>query len=725
MRKLTSNPWLRLLAIVLFLLTSLLACCCGLGLLLEDDGGYASDTMSFYETDKCYELANHAAYEVAVAFANGYYDDDWLSGYYDDENFRFASLVHKTADGERLIWLNGRPVDLLLPEGSAAAPIIGDEAEILELSAAADGQEDSPQTNPEAGQELEQQDNSIYVEEVESEIPVISPSEEQFSVDVGEGFHGAELISAQILENIKQPGVGASYFFEYTNCAMVFQVLDPITDPDSYQWNFYNSYHNFQLFYPLRKLLLPGALGGGFLSLLLFCFLLAGAGYRPGREEVSPSPQDKIPFDLYLFVAGIAVFWLGCLLDDLRYQGFSYELLVLSFIALLSGIILILLRTAMTFAVRVKLGQWWRNTIIFRLLHVLWRLLILAGRYFRSFCDTLPMSWRLLLSFIALLFLELFLFLLSIEGLPFFLLLLVALNIGLLFWLGFWGSGLQRLKKAAQRLAAGDFDYQTDTQKMPRVLAQHGAALNDIGQGMSIAVEQRMKSEHLKTELITNVSHDIKTPLTSIVNYVDLLQKPHSPEEEEQYLAVLSRQANRLKKLTEDLVEASKASTGNVQVELIPTNVNEILNQAVAEYTERLEAGRLQALVSLPEQPVEIMADGRLLWRVVDNLLNNVVKYALAGTRVYLAAFAQGQQAVITIKNVSRDALNLSVEELMERFVRGDRSRATEGSGLGLNIAKSLTELQGGTLSLFIDGDLFKAELRFPLLAAAERADYD
>ena len=302
------------------------------------------------------------------------------------------------------------------------------------------------------------------------------------------------------------------------------------------------------------------------------------------------------------------------------------------------------------------------------------------------------------------------------NGSGFALFLLFCLNGALIVAACFLGASLQKLRKAGQHLAAGEVDYQVDIRRMVRPLAQHGQNLNAIGQGMTIAVEQRMKSERLKAELITNVSHDIKTPLTSIVNYVDLLQKKHTPQQEQEYLSVLARQSQRLKKLTEDLVEASKASTGNIQVELVPTNVNEILNQAAAEYGERLHAGRLELVVSLPEPPVTILADGRLLWRAVDNLLSNVVKYALAGTRVYLDAVLQADQVIISVKNISRDSLNVSAEELMERFVRGDSSRNTEGSGLGLNIAKSLTELQHGRLTLSIDGDLFKAELSFPLL---------
>ncbi|HBR08121.1 MAG TPA: sensor histidine kinase, partial [Clostridiales bacterium] len=203
------------------------------------------------------------------------------------------------------------------------------------------------------------------------------------------------------------------------------------------------------------------------------------------------------------------------------------------------------------------------------------------------------------------------------------------------------------------------------------------------------------------------------TPLTSIINYVDLLGQEQLEGKAAEYLEVLDRQSKRLKKLTEDLVEASKASTGNLNVSLEPTGICEILHQALGEYTERLEAGRLEAVLDTPGEEVYVMADGRLLWRVVDNLLSNVSKYSLAGTRVYLQVEQLNGEVVMSVKNISRDRLGIDAQELMERFVRGDTARSTEGSGLGLNIARSLTELMQGRFHLIVDGDLFKVEVRF------------
>ena len=235
--------------------------------------------------------------------------------------------------------------------------------------------------------------------------------------------------------------------------------------------------------------------------------------------------------------------------------------------------------------------------------------------------------------------------------------------------------------------------------------------LSDVVQ---LAAQKQMRSERMRTELITNVSHDIKTPLTSIINYVDLLQKPHSPENAQTYLEVLSRQSNRMKRLIDDLIELSKASTGNITVNLTTMDAVETVNQALGEFTDKLEAAHLMPVFRAPKEPLYIHADGRLAWRAMSNLLSNAAKYAQPDTRLYVDMVAVDGKVCISFKNISRDSLNISADELMERFVRGEASRSQEGSGLGLNIAKSMMELQHGALELLVDGDLFKATLIFP-----------
>ncbi len=282
--------------------------------------------------------------------------------------------------------------------------------------------------------------------------------------------------------------------------------------------------------------------------------------------------------------------------------------------------------------------------------------------------------------------------------------------------MGYAALAFRRLKLGAESIAAGDYNTKVDETHLVLDFKDTANTLNHIQDGMNAAVESRMKSERLKAELITNVSHDLKTPLTSIISYVDLLkQESAGSEAAADYLGVLDRQSARLKKLVEDLVEASKASTGNIPMQKAPLDFNMLLRQALGEYTQRLENAALIPVLRAPEGAVMVQADGRLLWRVFDNLLGNIVKYAMPGTRVYLTV-ETGSSVTAVFRNISRDELDISAEELMERFVRGDASRHTEGSGLGLSIARSLTTSMGGSFDLSLDGDLFKAMVTFPLL---------
>ena len=465
-----------------------------------------------------------------------------------------------------------------------------------------------------------------------------------------------------------------------------------------------------------------------FIALILACFifLFCAAGHRKGETEPRLNLVDRIPLDLYaaavvMACVGIFAFWTnrffyGDAMHIVRVYNYSIGiqlvLLALTLVGVFFGLILALL---LSFATRVKCGKWWRNTVIYRVLRLIWRVVKAVWHGIGRFGRMIPIVWRTALIMLGLFTIGFILFILMYDQSGGWLLigLFYAIVIYAAAIFGAWQ--MKSIKKAGQQLAEGNYNEKIDTRRMYWEFKSHAENLNSIGDGLSKEVAQRMKSERLKTELITNVSHDIKTPLTSIINYVDLLQKAKTEEERTEYLAVLDRQSHRLKKLTEDLVEASKASTGNMSVNLAPTNTQEIINQSYGEYSAKLEAGRLNTVINIPEPVPVIMADGRLLWRVIDNLFNNVVKYALPETRVYVDVHVEGSEAVISMKNISRAALNISAEELMERFVRGDASRSTEGSGLGLNIARSLTELQHGKFSISTDGDLFKAEIRLPL----------
>ena len=462
------------------------------------------------------------------------------------------------------------------------------------------------------------------------------------------------------------------------------------------------------------------AIGTGLASLLVFLFLLLFLSRVSGRHTdgtLAAAWPEKIPFDLYLAILA-ALFIFGCwiIVEMVESSHFYLPPACLCLLGCIALCAALFLAGWMSLCTRVKLGTWWRNTLIFflfklcrKLLRWLLHMLSSVGRSILRFLRQIPLIWKTVL-------LNLVVWCLVLLSRPIEpgLALLVAVLVSILTCAG--AMQLRQLQKGGAVLASGDFSRKIDTRRLYWDFKCHAQHLNSVGDGMSIAVEKQLKSERLKTELITNVSHDIKTPLTSIINYVDLLQRPHTQEQEQEYLAVLQRQSAKLKKLTKDLVEASKASTGNLAVNRSRCSMNELLQQAAGEYSETLADAALQLVTSEPEQPLFCYADGGLMWRMVDNLMSNICKYALSGTRVYLSLEQQEDKAVLTFRNISRAPLNIPEEELMERFVRGDSARSTEGNGLGLSITRSLCELQGGTMALHIDGDLFKVTLQFPLM---------
>lgn len=462
----------------------------------------------------------------------------------------------------------------------------------------------------------------------------------------------------------------------------------------------------------------------GFLVAIIF--LGVQAGRRPGKEALVSTWVDRIWLEIVLAAGVMAACGAALLFIALYETYYNYSLtwpeLQLLIVLCDAGAVacgLAVLGCLLTIITRLKTKRFLRSMLIWRVLSWVWKWVkkpvgYVADTMRRGFLS-LGMVPLAVLSILGVLIVELLLFIWLVNSYepagPVAILILFNVFVVLAV---VWGlAQMKKLQQAAKALAEGDLEHHLDTNGMYWHFKAHGEDLNAIAGGMNKAVEQRMRSENLKTELITNVSHDIKTPLTSIINYVDLLQKPHTEAEGIQYLEVLQRQSRRLKKLTEDLVEASKASTGNIPVELEQLQVLELLNQAVEEYRERLELGNLEIVTNI-QGDLKVLADGKLLWRVLDNLLGNVVKYALAGTRVYVTAAKQADQVRIAIKNISRDSLEADALDLTERFVRGDASRHTEGSGLGLNIAQSLVRLQNGVFTLTVDGDLFKAEIALP-----------
>ena len=442
------------------------------------------------------------------------------------------------------------------------------------------------------------------------------------------------------------------------------------------------------------------------LALFCFCFSMASAGHWAGHEGIHLTWLDKIPADVWLIVL-LCTFFIG-------WEAFYYGWGRVFFCAALVPLVLLFL---CAFAAQCKAGTVLRSALIGRIARFLWRIVRSLFLGLWRIARNLPLLWKTALVMAGVFFLEM-LFVLagygSVDGIFVIMKaveLLAALYIAL---------NLRTLQKGGEKLARGDFSSPIDTRYLIGDFKRYGQELNDVQSGLEQAVQEQMKAEHLKTELITNVSHDIKTPLTSIVNYVDLLKKEDIPSPEaREYIAVLDRQSHRLKKLTEDLVEASKASSGVLNVDLQPTDVNVLFSQIEGEYQERLAACQLTLVTQPPAPGTVIRADSRLLSRVMDNLVSNICKYALPSTRVYVVSTLSREAVTISFKNVSRDELNISPDELMERFVRGDASRHTEGSGLGLSIARSLVQLQGGRFDLAIDADLFRADITFPLSESA------
>ena len=458
------------------------------------------------------------------------------------------------------------------------------------------------------------------------------------------------------------------------------------------------------------------------LSVVCLGYILWTAGHRAGHEGIFLSWQDRVFLEVHALVcAGLLLLFfrgiVGALevLSSLFYASLTASaaaddsttllMYAVSLLAALSmGTIALLLRTA---AVRGKARAFMQTTLLCRV--VGW-----IVRTIRDFVLGLPLTWRVVAAFLIYFFLNLALFT-NGQYSALFAGLWLGLNLAVLLALSWWTFHFRRLREGSRSIAGGNLNHKIETQRMPRDLRLYAEDLNNISAGISTAVNEQMKSERFKAELITNVSHDLKTPLTSIINYVNLLKSTRQEDPKAlEYIDVLDHKSQRLKKLTEDLVEASKASTGALSVNRERIGMGQLIDQALGEWTEKLEERRLTVVPNLPEGETWVYADGRHLWRVIDNLLSNCAKYAMEGTRIYVDLSRGKGQVSLSVKNISQEALNVPPERLMERFVRGDESRATEGSGLGLSIARSLTELQGGTFSLSVDGDLFKATVTLP-----------
>lgn len=453
------------------------------------------------------------------------------------------------------------------------------------------------------------------------------------------------------------------------------------------------------------------------IACLLYVFLLASAGCRAPDCRYEPGLIEKIPFDVYLAVCAIIIFAAVFVWAESFYAAESVFMRALGALAVAGGGV-VFAGFSMSFALRLRLKTVVSSMLVYRVCAWCWRYVKRVIKWAYDIIKDLPLIPKAAIIVAALVCFDV---VIMSTNSGFLMLVTRALAALVLFYVLI---SMKKLITATTEIASGDMDCRVDTTKLYGPLKEQGEALNSIGDGMTRAVNDRLKSEHFKTELITNVSHDIKTPLTSIINYVDLMQKEQIDNEKvNEYLDVLSRQSARLKKLIDDLMEASKASTGNLPVNPERCELGVLLTQTAGEYKEKLEDAGLELVIDKPDEDIAIMADRQHLWRVFDNLMNNICKYSLPGTRVYLD-LARGSnikngkingKAIVTFRNISKQRLSIGAEELVERGVRGDSSRNTQGSGLGLSIANSLTLLQGGEMELTVDGDLFKVILKFDI----------
>jgi signal transduction histidine kinase len=497
----------------------------------------------------------------------------------------------------------------------------------------------------------------------------------------------------------------------------VFSVIPENVTPDLNGNQYEQSAWYIQSLYWLRIVCIIAFAVSVIIAVLSLVYLINAAGYRKGSSEIHIMAfPDKIPFDIWsiiiltILVAMVAVLvWVYEGIDNIvsAYNMGSIgnlDMLVSVALNVVMAIFAIGLWYILGFAVRVKKGKWWQNTVCYRIINSI-------KKAINKIWENIGLIWKFIAIVVALFVIRV----LTVNLFDTNMLFVVNILIKIVAYIVIIRMIIQfgQLQKASRKLAEGDLSYKVDTTKMLFEFKEHGNNLNRISEGMAKAVEEKMKSERFKTELITNVSHDIKTPLTSIINYVDLLGKEElNNDKATEYLEVLDRQSSKLKKLIEDLVEASKASSGNLSVNLEKMDACVFITQTVGEFEEKLSIAGLELIVNKPDKPVYIMADGRHLWRVVDNLMNNICKYAQPQSRVYVSLEAD-EKVRITFRNISKYQLNVTGDELMERFVRGDKSRNTEGHGLGLSIAQSLVTLMNGEMSIVVDGDLFKVVISF------------
>ncbi len=454
------------------------------------------------------------------------------------------------------------------------------------------------------------------------------------------------------------------------------------------------------------------------LTVLILLYLIVSIGHKKGTKGIATSDFDKIPLEIIGFI-GICIIGLVFILLAQEVDTTEFELIISLLFTVYFTIFIVGIIIFDTIIKRIKSRTFWKTTLVGKIVIILLKPIHKFEKFMEEVRGTSKYFSNAITKFIVFVCIEVFLafivFILFNSSDPFIFLLLEFILVA--FFIQRMVKSIvnyDKIEKKLKEMYEGDNQTQLDKNQFLPVFNQSITYLNDISNGLENAIQDRMKSERLKTELITNVSHDIKTPLTSIINYVDLIKQENIQNEKvKEYIEILDNKSQRLKKLIEDLVEASKVSIGNVKLNLEKINIVELINQAVGEFEDKFESKGLDIVINSNENEIFIFADSRYMYRIIENLFSNISKYALQNSRVYIDIQKVDDKVYIKMKNISKDKLNIPAEELMQRFVRGDKSRTTEGSGLGISIAQNLTEIQNGKFNLIIDGDLFKTELEF------------
>ena len=476
---------------------------------------------------------------------------------------------------------------------------------------------------------------------------------------------------------------------------------------------------NYETYSKLMFPMLAGAVFGSVLWLIGMVWLTVTAGRKPEDEEIHLNGFDRWYTEIAagavigIWLAGTII--LGTLIANSS-LGYSYAVVTVIVTCLICGTYTMawFLIGYLSLVRRIKAGTLWKNSLIRKVLKWIGKCSGKLADFVRAFSRNTAEKIKVLLVGGAFLFLQFLIIGCIFGGAEVFLLALMAVDVAVMIFAIRKADGLDLIMDGLKKISDGELQYKIKTDTLTgkqKVMAEY---INNIGGGLDAAVENSLKKERMQTELFTNVSHDLKTPLTSIINYVDLMKRenPTDPKIQE-YLRILDEKSQRLKVLTEDVVEASKASTGNIKLEMNDIDFVEMVQQVIGEFEEKFQEKNLTMMVHFTDEPSIIYADGQRMWRVLENVFGNVVKYAMEGTRVYAEISNRNKKVTFSLKNISAQPLNISADELTERFIRGDVARNTEGSGLGLSIAKSLTELQGGEFKLYLDGDLFKVMITF------------